>query len=76
MDGLEESMKLIMATLNIEGMKNRNIINEDVGAAGESTHTENLVNDSTDVKPYINCTQPDAMEEEIIVNVKIAAKVG
>ena len=67
MDGLEESMKLIIAALNIKGMENRKTTNEDVGAAGENIYTGNLMNDNTDVEPYINCTQPDAMKNDVIV---------
>lgn len=55
MDGLEESIKLIMTTLNIRGVENRRTRNKDVGTARGSTYTKNLVNDSTDVEPYINC---------------------
>ena len=76
MEGLEESMMLIMVALNIGGMENRRTTNEDVGAAGGNTHTGNLVKDSTNVEPYINCTQPDAMEDEVIVGARIAVKVG
>ena len=76
MEGLEESMKLIMAALNIGGMENRRTTNEDVGAAGGNTHTGDVVKDSTDVEPYIDCTQPDAMEDEVIVGARIAEKVG
>jgi len=65
-----------MTALNIGGMENRRTINEDVGAAGGSTHMGNLVKDSTYIEPYINCTQPDAMEDEVIVDARIAAKVG
>lgn len=76
MDGLEESMKLIMAALNIEGMENRRTTKEDVGATGGNTYTGNLMKDNTDVESYINCTQPNAMEDEVIVGVRISMKVG
>ena len=70
MDGLDESMKLIMTTLNIGGMENQRTTNEDIGAVGGSIHTGNLVNE------LINCTQPDPMKDEVIVGAKIAVKVG
>ena len=75
MDGLEKNMKLIMTALNIGGMENRWTTNEDVGAAGRNSHTENLVNNNTNVEPYINSTQPDVTEDEIIIGAKIVVKV-
>ena len=68
-------MKLIMTALNIGGMENRRTTNEDGGAADGSTHTRNLVKNNTDVDPYINCTQPNTMEDEVIMGVRIAVKV-
>ena len=37
---------------------------------------KNLVRDNTNVEPYINCTQPDAMEDEVIVGAKIVVKIS
>jgi len=65
-----------MAALNIGGMEMQITRNEEVGAAGGSTYTENLVKDSTDVEPYVNCTHPDVMEDEVILGARIAVKVG
>ena len=42
MEGLEESMKLNMAALNIGGMKNRKNTNEDIGAAARTITRETL----------------------------------
>ena len=56
MDGLEESMKLIMPALNIGGMENQRPRDLDVGVVGRNTYTGNLVNDSTNVEPHIDCT--------------------
>jgi len=76
MDGLQESMKLIMTTLNIGGVENRRTRNEDVGTTSRSTHTGNLVKDNTDVESYINCTQPKMMKDDVIVDARTAVKMG
>ena len=76
MDVLEENMKLIMTALNIGGVKNRITRNKDVGVAGESTYTENLVKDRIDVEPHIDWTQPILKEDEVIVDVRIVVRVA
>ena len=69
MEGLEESMKLIMAALNIGGKENRKNTNEDIGAGAGYNLTGNLVNESSDVEPIIVCTQTYAMEDEVFMKV-------
>ena len=59
-----------------KAVENWRTSNEDVGATGGNTHMENLVRDNTNVEPYINCTQPDAMEDEVIVGAKIVVKIS
>lgn len=52
MHGLEESMKLIMAALNIGGVDNQGAKNENFGALVGSSIVENLVKDNTHAKPH------------------------
>lgn len=76
MDGLEESMKLIMVTLNIQGVNNQRAKNVNFGALGGSSIAENLVKDNTPAKPHNECLQQELKEDKVIVGTLIVERVG
>ena len=65
--GLEENMKLIMATLKIGGMDSTDTAKEDIGVVGEASNVENPSKEIASADIQKECLQPELQENEVIV---------
>lgn len=75
MDELEESMKLIVATLNIGGVDNQGTIKENFEALGGNNYVENPMKDNALAEPHNKCVQQKLKENKVIVGTVIAERM-